>query len=419
MQNKISFISYKYILGFFAIVSLALMECKNNPGKTAMTVKDSTAEIYTCAMHPQILEHHPGKCPICGMTLVKKENANREISQVDLATLLQPTNSLVVSSIPVTTLKQSAEQIQLEALGSIEYDTRFEKIIAARISGRIEKLYIKYRYQHINKGDKVMDIYSPELLTGEQNLLFLLKNDATNTVLINAAKQRLLLLGMSSGQLNQFIANGKALLKISVYSNYSGYVLEAGKMNSTPMQINTSATTTELSIKEGMYVEKGQPVFKVYNTDKSWVTLNLFGGDNSFVKVGTPVLIIPETAPDKKISAAISFIEPFYRNNNKTVTARVYFNNSTLNIPVGSQVKANINTTTKVNEWLPQQAVLSLGLNKVVLLKKGNAFIVHKVSTGITTNDLIEITNGLNNKDSVAANAQFLMDSESFIKVKQ
>ena len=129
------------------------------------------------------------------MTLVKKENANREISQVDLATLLQPTNSLVVSSIPVTTLKQSAEQIQLEALGSIEYDTRFEKIIAARISGRIEKLYIKYRYQHINKGDKVMDIYSPELLTGEQNLLFLLKNDATNTVLINAAKQRLLLLG--------------------------------------------------------------------------------------------------------------------------------------------------------------------------------------------------------------------------------
>ncbi len=168
-----------------------------------------------------------------------------------------------------------------------------------------------------------------------------------------------------------------------------------------------------------MYVQKGQAIVEIYNTDNSWATLSLFGGDNTFVKIGTPVTIIPETAPDKKFTAAISFIEPFYRNNSTTVSARAYFDNSKLHIPVGSQVKATININTKENSWLPRQAVLSLGLHKVVMLKEGDAFKVHPVSTGITVNDLIQITDGLTNKDSVAANAQFLMDSESFIKIKQ
>jgi Cu(I)/Ag(I) efflux system membrane fusion protein len=291
------------------------------------------------------------------------------------------------------------------------------KTISARVSGRIEKLYIKYRFQPIHKGDKVMDIYSPELLTGQQNLVFLIKNDPANTPLINAAKQKLLLLGMTNSQLQKIISTGKSLSSVTVYSSYTGHVHEAGNMSSTSQMIPINVTD-ELTIKEGMYVEKGQPVFQVNNMNNVWVNLDFFPGENSLIKVGLPVTIIPETAPDKKILSRIGFVEPFYKNNSKTLSARVYLNNSKLMIPVGSQVKATININTKFDNWLPKESVLSLGLNKIVFLKNGGVFKAQAVSTGITANNLIQITDGLNPKDSVAVNAQFLIDSEGFIRVK-
>jgi Cu(I)/Ag(I) efflux system membrane fusion protein len=377
----------------------------------------SESEIYTCPMHPQIIKHEPGNCPICGMPLVKKENASREISNISLSTVLRSNNSTVISSIPVTTMKFSQQKIQLEALGSVNYDTRFMKTISSKVGGRIEKLYIKYRFQPIHKGDKIMDIYSPELLTGQQNLLFLVKNDPTNTTLINAAKQKLLLLGMTGKQIQKIVSNRKTIFSVSVYSPYSGHVHEAGNMNSSEPQKQMSVTQ-ELSIKEGMYVEKGQPVFQINNMDNIFVNLNFFPGENSLIKIGTPVTIIAEPAPDKKIFSKIDFIEPFYKNNSKTVSARIYLNNSRLMIPIGSQVKAMLNIQTKFSNWLQKESVLSLGINKIVFLKNGDVFKAHPITTGISTNNLIEVIDGLNAKDSVAANAQFLIDSEGFIKVK-
>lgn len=413
--KSILFLSIVFCLAFIAF---NFTGCTNNSNNKKVSTSSGTEEIYTCPMHPQIIRHEPGNCPICGMTLVKKENANREISDVDLSTLLQGNNNTVVSSIPVITTQYSKQEIQLDALGSVEYDTRFMKTISARVSGRIEKLYIKYRYQHINAGDKIMDIYSPELLTGQQNLIFLIKNDRENTTLINAAKQRLLLLGMTNKQLEKIISSGKTQFSITIYSSYSGHIHEGGSMVGTSQQNIPVDMTNELSVKEGMYVEKGQPVFQVNNMNNVWVSLNLFPGENSLIKVGTPVTIIPETAPDKKIFSTIGFIEPFYKNGSKTVSARVYLNNSKLMLPVGSQVKATLETSTAFSNWLPKESVLSLGINKVVFLKEGNVFEAHKVSTGISANNLIQITDGLNAKDSVAENAQFLIDSEGFIKVR-
>ncbi|MBA4198954.1 MAG: copper transporter, partial [Chitinophaga sp.] len=143
-------------------------------------------------MHPEIIKDKPGKCPICGMDLVKKGTDSKKVNEIELESLLKPTNEFVVSSIPVTTIEQRREQIEIEALGNIAYDTRQVGSISARVSGRIEKLYVRYRYQKISKGQKILDIYSPELLTAQQNLLFLLKNDATNNTFIEAAKEKLL-----------------------------------------------------------------------------------------------------------------------------------------------------------------------------------------------------------------------------------
>jgi len=406
---------------FFLLVSFFVVACVNNTSEKQSGAFNQT-DTFTCAMHPQIIRKEPGNCPICGMKLVKKENANREVSQLDLSTQLKPTNTYVISQIPVTAPERTTRQISIDALGKVDYDTRYVNTISARVSGRIEKLYVKYRYQHIHKGNPVMDIYSPELVTAQQELLFLLKNDPESTTLINAAKQKLLLLGFSSDQLQQVIKSGKAKQTITVSSNYTGHIHEAIGMQpsatNTTTEMQTATLTEELPVKEGMYIEKGQTVFLVYNTDKSWVVLNLFADQAALVKVGTPVILTPETAPGKAFQAKISFIEPFFRPGSKTITARIYFDNTQLQIPIGSQVKASMQVISSESNWLPRDAVLSLGLNSVVLLKQDGGFKVHAVQTGVTAGNAIQIVSSLTPQDSVASNAQFLIDSESFIKTK-
>src|SRR5207247_8456567 len=174
--------------------------------------------------------------------------------------------------------------------------------------------------------ERIMDIYSPGLLTTEQELLFLAKNDRDNFSLVDAAKQKLLLLGMSESQLQQIIKTGKPSLSVAVYSNYSGRIHEAGNTmpgeNSGEPKMNISRVTEELPVKEGMYVEKGQNIFQIYSMDKSWVLLNIFPEYQNLIKPGDTVRVVPETTPDKNFRAKIDFIEPFFSKENKTLMER-------------------------------------------------------------------------------------------------
>jgi membrane fusion protein, copper/silver efflux system len=396
--------------------------CKNK-NTHAIQNMDMAKEIYTCTMHPEVIRDKPGKCPKCGMNLVKKEVEKKTSQEVQLASLLKPTNEFVVSTVPLISLNRQNEQIEIEALGNIGYDTREVGSISARVSGRIEKLFVRYRYQKITKGQHILDIYSPELLTAQQNLLFLLKNDANNLTFIQAAKEKLLLLGMSNEQLLQVIKTGKPSLTIAVFSNYSGHIHETGTNSSMnpggSAMKDISLITEELPLKEGMYLQKGQSIFTVYNPARAWAILNIYGENQALVKMRNPVKIMPETSPDKVVNAKIDFIEPFYRKENKTLTVRVYFNNSSLKIPIGSQVKATIYGNAKDADWLPQKAVLSLGMDKIVFVKFNDGFRAKKVNTGITYKGNVQISGGLTNQDSVAINAQYLMDSESFIKINR
>ncbi len=403
------------------LLIILLISCRDQ--SNAHAGHEAAEEVYTCPMHPQIVRNKPGSCPICGMDLVKKETEGKRADSIDLESLLKPTNEFVISSIPITTLKQSGQPMEIEALGTVAYDTRQIGSISSRVAGRIEKLYVRYRYQKISKGQRILDIYSPELLTAQQNLLFLLKNDASNKTMIDAARQKLRLLGMSAQQLQKIENTGKADYTVSVFSNYSGHLYDAGSssgMNNTSAAATGMAAvplTQQLSIKEGMYVEKGQSIFNVYNLGKTWALLNIFAGEAAMIKKGQPVKIVSETSPDKSFSGEIDFIEPFYRESSRTLTARVYFDNAKLKIPIGSQVRAVITGNRMQAAWLPREAVISLGMNKVVFKKIKNGFAPQKVNTGAEINNQIQITGGLEYTDSVAVNAQYLTDSESFIKI--
>lgn len=368
---------------------------------------------FTCPMHPQITSEKAGACPICGMEL-ELAPSKQEPYAVSLNTLIRPANNRVIASIPMLHMMQRAEDIEMPVLGFTAYDTRQTGSIVANYAGRIEKLYIRYRYQPITKGQKIMELYSPELLTAQENLLFLLKNDPDNRMLINAARQKLALLGMQPAQIDKVTSTGKPSYSITVYSPYSGHVQEAGM--EPPASANPASTTPELAIKEGMYVQKGQNLFSIFNPDRAWILLQVFSEQVPLVKPGNKVRIVPETDPENAFLASIDFIEPVYRAGTKTATVRVYFNNAQRKLPMGSQVKATVFAGNRNANWLPEEAVLSMGLDKVVFVRTGESFQARKIATGIIHKHLIQVLNGLDKSEAVAANAQYLVDSESFIK---
>lgn len=293
--------SFPYLI---VILGLIIAGC-NFAGKEKNEVAAGKQQ-FRCPMHHEIVSDKQGNCPICGMDLVPFGGEEKAIADIDLNTLLRPTNSYVISTVPTISIQHSEAQIEVDAFGTVQYDTREIGSLSSKVNGRIEKLYLRYTFQNVHKGQKAMDIYSPELLTAQQNLLFLIKNDAGNTSFINAAKEKLLLLGMSSKQLQQVIQSQKPSLTVSVYSNYRGYIHDALIMN-TPMSASATepVITRELMLKEGMYVQKGQTLFSVYNPDKLWAVLNIYADNQSQIKVGNVVRIVSETAPDKIFSAKL------------------------------------------------------------------------------------------------------------------
>ncbi|WP_026903714.1 efflux RND transporter periplasmic adaptor subunit [Pedobacter glucosidilyticus] len=370
---------------------------------------------YTCPMHPEIIRDEFGSCPICKMDLVPKITEAEQVKDVSLESLLQPTNSLVVSKIGLTKISESEEEIAIDALGFTAYNDNYTGTVSARFGGRIEKMYLKYNFQDVSKGQKVLELYSPEMLTAQEELLFLVKNDAENIVLIQAAKQKLQLLGVSAQQINQIIKTKESNFTLPVYSSYTGHIHDVNEEEQA-MQLNMN--TTQLQLREGMYVNKGDILFKVYNPEHLWVLVDVYTHQQKMVKVGSPVSLTVETHPDKPIQARINFIEPFFREGAKTIKARINIDNPNQHLPVGAQVKATIKAETLSGNWLPESAVISLGLHEVVMLKTAAGFKVHQVKTGYKVNAKVQILKGLTAKDEVAVNAQYLIDSESFIAIK-
>ncbi|WP_462229355.1 HlyD family efflux transporter periplasmic adaptor subunit [Mucilaginibacter sp.] len=404
------------LMGFIAVLSAC-----SNPKPAAVAVHAKGEVKYTCPMHPQILEDHSGSCPICGMTLVKKSGQASEGAGISLNTVLEPVNGSVVSSVKAIVPEQKEVQTHISADGYMDFDTRTFKNIASRFSGRIEKLYIKYAFQEIHAGQRIFDIYSPDIVTAQQDLLYVSKNSPQETALINAAKQKLLLLGMSGEQVNQVIQTSKPFYSLPVYSAYEGHVHDmphsqmGGAATTTPSDFSSNLP---LSIKEGMFVEKGQTLFNVVNPHMLWAIIKIDRSDIKALKLNQPVKITLPDLPGKTLVGKINFIEPVLQNGDKTTSIRVYLDNMDHELKVNSLVKAEIQTGETKGLWIPRSALIDLGRTQIVWLKKGAVYQAHQVRTGLVNGTVIQITKSLAVTDSLAANAQYLTDSESFIKTQ-
>lgn len=429
------------------LVAISFTGCtdKHEHGQEA-----TEAVAYTCPMHPQIVKNKPGSCPICGMDLVAKHPADTPAMAVssDLNYLLKPANQLVVSDIKTTKPVQKQLQNDITMSGVVTYNTQLQYIIPARFGGRIEKLYVQFNYQPVRKGQKLYDIYSPELVTAQKELLYLLKNDPSNSALIDGAKQKLLLLGATSGQLNQLVRSGRETYTFSVYSPYSGYVLDP---NLTATPTPTPATTAPASggggmsgmsntggssmasnsnpapttsgggfaIREGMYVTTGQALLKVVDASQVWAQFKVASTLAGQLKPGTAISITFNQLPSETVQSKVTLVEPVFEAGENFAQVRAMLPVQSKTNLIGQLLTGKTFYTSDTALWIPKEAVLDLGAQAVAFLKENGVFKPKQVVIGQRADGMAEIVSGLDAQDLVATNAQFLVDSESFIRVQQ
>lgn len=354
---------------------------------------------------------------------------NDPATDVTLNTLLQPTQATVISQVRTVRPERKDRVISFNAPGLVSYDTRNLYGVSLLYGGRIEKLYAKYNFQPVRKGQLLMEIYSPELLTAQQNLIFLLETDPSATDLIAASRKNLRLLGLTSAQIERLKRTRKPYYALPVYSPYSGYLREISNDQTIGGMAPQAAegvmrtvelTTTPLSLREGTYVQKGQTVFRIYDNSRVWAVLNIYPADADKVEKGQTTEITLESRSGEKIAGTIDFIEPFYTENAKSVRARVYLPNPDRSIRIGSLLTGKVSAGKKNTLWIPRTAVYDLGQDKIVWISgSDSSFTARRIQTGVQYGEWTEVKQGVSEADVLAADAQFLIDSESFIKISQ
>ena len=421
-----------YLVPFFLSLLILLARCTSS--------HEANNDIYTCPMHSTVISDKPGTCPVCGMNLVLKGRSGEEVEITHgLSKLITSPNEIVVSSIKTIKGQYKSVPVSVEAQGVVTYDTRNIYTIPSRVGGRLEKIYLKYAFQAVSKGQKIADIYSPELITAQRELLFLLENDANNKSLIEATKNKLNLLGMTNSQIHNLIQRKETSNTFSVYSPYSGYLItDQAPSTSVAMpsgqpttatgmndgmgstSSNSSATSAPVQnnsdspiVREGNYVSAGQTLFNVVNNDALRVELDLPAKQSGSIKKGDKLEL--DFGSGHKEQTSVDFVQPFFNEGQDFVKLRVYTKKAE-GLHIGHLVTATIRLSPSESLWVPKESVLDLGADKIVFLKDRGVLKPKKIIIGISVGGMIEISSGLASSDEIAANAHYLVDSESFVK---
>lgn len=355
-----------------------------------------------------------------------------------LQNVLSPANKTVLSN--AETIHPELREITntVHASGYIAFDERRNNKVSVRTSGRIEKLYVKLNYQYVHKGDKLMELYSPELNAITEEYLHHLKTESDSN-LVDATKQKMKLLGITEKQFKEIEAIKNPLSTITIYSSYDGFILYDFEQQQiiTP-QINSSspgmggmdgginANRTAPSamqstgrIREGNYVNKGQTLFVVNDCKEVFAIISFDAQDE--IRLDAAVKIKSPLYGEKFLVAKINFIEPVFREGQKFIQARAYLRNELKKLKINSIVSAELESTGKYLV-VPSSSILSLGNRKYIWLKKENAFEKNKwlqateVKVGKEVNGYTQIISGITTQDEVAKDAGYLLDSESLIK---
>nr|WP_294907958.1 efflux RND transporter periplasmic adaptor subunit [uncultured Lacibacter sp.] len=382
---------------FIAFCLFAFTSCKS---KTH--VHEESDVYYTCSMDPQVIEHKPGKCPICKMDLtpVKKSNGGNK-DEIQLSE-----QQIQLGNIQTDTIRTGTIGDQLVLTASLNFNQDKTTSVSARVGGRIERLYYRNIGDHVSKGAPLFDLYSEELNNAKQEYVLALERKRTFATesaidfdqLLQSAKNKLLLWGMSEAQINELAKTKKPTATTTFYSPAAG-------------------TITTLDIREGDYVMDGGTIVKLADLSGLWAEAQVYTSQLAAIDVnGTATVQFPDM-DGLSINGRIEFVNPEINPDTRINLIRVAVPNNGNRLKPGMPAYVVLKSRQRSSLSLPVDAVIRDGKGATVWIRTGtNSFKSKMVETGLESGDRIEIKSGIAAGDVVVIAGAYLLHSEYVFK---
>ena len=363
------------LLGWVIFGNSTNKEAEHNHNETV-----KSDQMWTCSMHPQIMQPEPGDCPICGMDLIPAESGSDGLV-ADQFKLTE--NAMALANIQTTVVgKGNVEGNTIKLSGKIAENEEANAVQVSYFSGRIEKLNVSFTGEKINKGQLLATIYSPELYAAQQELITAANLKETQPKLYEAVKNKLKIWKLNEKQISQIETSGKVIENFPVYATVSG-------------------TVSEKLVEQGDYIKQGQPLLKIAKLNTVWGNFDVYENQINRFKKGQEVMITTNAYPNKEFKGKVDFIDPVLNTKTRTVTLRVVLSNKDDVFKPGMFVTANIEGSTAKNDEvlsIPASSVLWTGERSVVYLKTNPdqpIFEMREIKLGNQIGNEYEVVEGL------------------------
>ncbi|MGQ3676922.1 efflux RND transporter periplasmic adaptor subunit [Tenacibaculum discolor] len=365
---------------------------------------EEKGKMWTCSMHPQIMQPEPGDCPICGMDLIPAE-AGAEGLAANQFKLTK--NAMALANVQTTVIGNAISTDNTITLsGKIAENEKSNAVQVSYFAGRIERLNVNFTGEKIRKGQLLATVYSPELVKAQQELLTAASVKENQPALYKAVRNKLKLWKLSENQINQIEKTGKVKENFPVYATVSG-------------------TVSEKLVEQGDYVSQGQALLKIANLNSVWANFDVYENQISNFKVGQDISITTNAYPNETFKAKVSFINPVLNQETRTVTMRAVLNNSKGKFKPAMFVTGKVEATekqTKEQLSIPATAVLWTGKRSVVYVKPDASkpvFEMREVVLGGKAGDNYQVEKGLKSGEEIVTNGVFTIDASAQLQGKK
>jgi Cu(I)/Ag(I) efflux system membrane fusion protein len=386
----------RYVLAI-AISFFIIASC-NNKKETSL----DPDTYFTCSMDPQVIAYKPGKCPICKMELtpVQKRNGEKK-DEIQLSE-----QQIRLGNISTDTIRNGSINEQVVLTGTLNFDQMKSTSVSARVMGRVEKLYFKNIGDYVKAGSPLFDIYSEELNNAKQEYLLALdrkKEFAGEAAidfdqLLQSAKNKLQLWGISESQLQELAKNKTTGSVTTFYSNASGYI-------------------TSLEIREGGYIMEGGTVVKLADMSSLWAEAQVYTSQLAEIDRRSIATVKIPDFEGKEVKGKIEFVNPEINPDTRINLIRISIPNPGNQLKPGMPVYVLLKSPDRKTLSLPINAVIRDGKGATVWIKTAShTFKSVMVKTGLESDDRIEIKSGLQAGDIVVVSGAYLLHSEYVFK---
>jgi Cu(I)/Ag(I) efflux system membrane fusion protein len=375
------------------------MPVPEKPMATNGVVQDNsgkTVKYWYDPMAPNQKFDQPGKSPFMDMQLVPKYADESAVGSKDEGGVSIPSQTLQNLGIRLEQVKMASFGDDLAAVGRIEPDERRFYAVQTRIPGFVERLMVRAVGDPVSKGQKIAEVYAPELLAAQQEYLALLKleNVGDADSLKQAARSRLKLLGMTEAEVTTITHSGNANPRFGVYAPASGVL-------------------TELGVREGAQLMPGTSLMQITDLSTLWLMAEVPERDAARLKIGSLAQVELQSLPGENFKGRVGYFYPMLDETTRTLRVRIELANKAGRLRPG--MYANVLFTGQNHETLavPTEAVIATGTRKVVIVKEEHGFRPVDITTGREGGGNTEILGGLKAGENVVVSGQFLIDSEA------